>query len=142
MYHDLYQEILMDHYKNPRNKKNLDYLSDQETHENSLCGDSVKIEIDYDKKTGMVKSVFFDGRGCAVFTSATSIMTEVFENKPVEEIRKKIVEFISWLRGEGNEPDLYGFEEIKAFEGLIQYPVRIKCATLSWHALEKELGKL
>jgi len=135
---DLYQEIILDHAKNPRNKENLDFISDDELHENPTCGDAVKLAVDY-YDDGKLKKVRFDGDGCAISTASASMMTELVEGKTKEEAILMVSDFVSIMR-DGAENKLEEWGDIMALEGVIKYPLRVKCATLPWHALEHALG--
>lgn len=134
---DLYQEIILDHAKNPRNKENLDFISDDEVHENPTCGDSIKLAVDF-FNDGKLKKVRFDGDGCAISTSSASMMTEIVEGKSKEEVLKIIKDFILIMRNESDK-SLDEWGDMIALEGVIKYPLRVKCATLPWHALEDAL---
>lgn len=134
---DLYQEIILDHAKHPRNKEALDFISDDEIHENPTCGDSIKLAVDF-YNDGRIERVRFDGDGCAISTSSASIMTEIVEEKSKEEVLEMIRSFILIMRNE-SENGLDAWGDLIALEGVIKYPLRVKCATLPWHALEDAL---
>ena len=140
MYTELYQEIIMDHYKNPRNKTDLADREDVKAHENPLCGDSIKLDIQFDSRSGIINRVFFDGNGCAIFTASASMMTEILSGMDFKKALKTIQLFINWLKTGGELPDIPGRDELLAFSELSRYPVRIKCALLSWHALLEKLS--
>ncbi len=137
---DLYQEIILDHYRNPRNAAKLDDVSDEMVHENPSCGDSVKLKVQIDP-SGVVKQILFDGKGCAISTASVSIMTELRSGKPVEEVRKGIEQFAGIMRGEGDAAPLEEWGDLACLQDLINYPLRVKCGTLAWHALESALPK-
>ena len=135
---DLYQEIILDHAKHPRNKEDLDFISDDEVHENPSCGDSIKLAVDF-SKDGKLERVRFDGDGCAISTSSASMMTEIVEGKTRDEAKNMTTDFIKIMRKEkDNSLDEWG--DIMALQGVIKYPLRVKCATLPWHALEDVLN--
>jgi len=135
---DLYQEIILDHAKHPRNKEDLDFISDDEVHENPSCDDSIKLAVDF-TEDGKVEMVRFDGDGCAISTSSASMMTEIVEGKTRDEAKNLALDFIKIMRNEkDNILDDWG--DIMALQGVIKYPLRVKCATLPWHALEDALG--
>ena len=135
---DLYQEIILDHAKNPRNKENLDFISDDEIHENPTCGDSIKLDVEFDS-AGRLERVRFDGDGCAISTSSASMMTEILEGKTRDEAKTMAKDFIGIMRKE-KESNLEEWGDLIALEGVIQYPLRVKCATLPWHALKDALS--
>jgi nitrogen fixation NifU-like protein len=136
---DLYQEIVLDHYRNPRNAADLSFISEENVHENPSCGDSVKIHATV--KDGKVEKVEFDGKGCAISVASASMMTEMLTGKPVDEVRNIIEKFQAIMRGEGDRVELEEWGELAALAGVIDFPLRVKCATLSWHALEVTLSE-
>ena len=135
---NLYREILLDHYKSPRNMADLSHISDDEVHENPSCGDSLKLEVKMGGD-GRIESVRFDGHGCAVSIASASLMTERFPGKTVEEARGFIEIFLRVLRGQEAPERLEEWGDLAALGGVVQFPLRVKCAALAWHALEKSL---
>ena len=134
---DLYQEIILDHAKHPRNKEALDFISDDEVHENPTCGDAIKLAVDFSSE-GKLQRVRFDGDGCAISTASASMMTELVEGKTREEALLLASDFVGIMR-DGGKNTLEEWGDIMALEGVIKYPLRVKCATLPWHALEDTL---
>ncbi len=130
---DLYQEIVLDHYRSPRNKARLDHVPESMVHENPSCGDSIKLEVMVGSD-GKLRSLRFDGRGCAISTASASLMTEKLTGLPVSEARRLADTFIGSLRGDGPLEALDDMGDLAAFKGVSQFPVRVKCATLAWHA--------
>lgn len=135
---DLYMEIILDHYKSPRNKADLSHLSDDNLHENPSCGDSIKLEVLLGED-GRIASVRFDGHGCAISTASASLMTERLTGKTPDEARELIGVFLNVLRGEEPAEKLEEWGDLAVLGGVVQFPMRIKCATLAWHALETAL---
>ena len=135
---DLYMEIILDHYKSPRNKADLSHLSDENLHENPSCGDSIKLEV-LVGDDGRISSVRFDGHGCAISTASASLMSERFTGKTPDEARELISVFLNVLRGEEPAEKLVQWGDLAVLGGVVQFPMRVKCATLAWHALEKAL---
>jgi nitrogen fixation NifU-like protein len=131
---DLYQEIILDHYRNPRNSADLSHLSEENVHENPSCGDSVKILAVV--KDGKIEKLEFDGTGCAISVASASMMTEILTGKSVNEAKRIIKEFQAVMRGEADRSALDQWGELVALSGVIDFPLRVKCATLSWHALD------
>jgi nitrogen fixation NifU-like protein len=136
---DLYREIILDHYRNPRNQGNLDHVPEESVHENPSCGDSVKLEISVGE-SGKVKSVTFDAQGCAISVASASMMSELLTGKPVQEARAIITEFNSVMRGEAESSILETWGDIASLAGVVSFPLRVKCATLAWHAADDALG--
>jgi nitrogen fixation NifU-like protein len=131
---DLYQEIIMDHYRSPRGAAKLDHIPQAMAHENPTCGDSIKLEV-LVGEGGLLERVQFDGHGCAISTASASLMTESLAGLSVADARTRADTFIKALRGEMPASVLDSMGDLAAFKGLASFPVRVKCATLAWHAL-------
>lgn len=131
---DLYQEIILDHYRSPRGAARLDHVPNAMAHENPTCGDSIKLEVVMDD-SGRLERIRFDGKGCAISMASASLMTESLQGLPVAEARERAEDFIKALRGDLPADVLDGMGDLAAFKGLARFPVRVKCATLAWHAL-------
>jgi nitrogen fixation NifU-like protein len=130
MMEELYQEIILDHYRRPRNKGKAE-PSDISAHDaNPLCGDEIDVTAKLvDHKIAELK---FDGKGCAICTASASIMTQKLVGKTLPEARQFIGGFLNMMRGEAP----FGGKEmgdLKALEGVLKFPVRVKCATLAWN---------
>lgn len=136
---DLYQEIILDHYRNPRNTADLSHISEENVHENPSCGDSVKLHAIV--KDGRIEKTEFQGRGCAISVASASMMTELLTGRTVDDAREIIRQFQAIMRGEDDVAVLQEWGELAALEGVVSFPLRIKCATLSWHALEVTLSE-
>ena len=132
---DLYQEIILDHYRNPRNSAQLDHISEDKVHENPTCGDSLKLEVHVNEE-GIVEKVHFDGKGCAISMASASMMTELLSGKTLDQVKKIIESFTKTMRGESDPELLTEWGEVAALQGVIQFPLRVKCATLAWHAFQ------
>ena len=135
---ELYQEIILDHGKNPRNKKKCkDFNKDAEGH-NPLCGDKVHVFLKLNKEK-KVEDLTFKGSGCAISIASTSIMTELVKGKSVEEAKKLILDFLNMIKNEkeikSTNLDEDEKTKIMSLSGVKQYPMRVKCATLAWHTL-------
>lgn len=136
MLEELYQEIILDHYRRPRNKGKVSPADAQARDNNPLCGDEIEITVRLDG--GKVVEIKFDGHGCSISQSSASIMTQKLTGKTLEEARELIVDFLGMMRGVkpfgGRE-----MGELKALEGVLKFPVRVKCATLAWNTAHKAL---
>ncbi|MHB8627688.1 MAG: Fe-S cluster assembly sulfur transfer protein SufU [Aggregatilineales bacterium] len=128
----LYQEVILDHYKNPYNYGTLPGapLVHQE---NPSCGDQIDLQLIVGADQH-IQAIKFTGQGCAISRASASMMTQVVEGKTVEEARRLIAEFQQMLINDADVPDELG--DLEALRGVRQFPVRIKCATLAWHALQ------
>jgi nitrogen fixation NifU-like protein len=129
---DLYQEIILDHYRNPRGAAVLDHVPESKVHENPSCGDSIKVEVSPGPEGARLR---FEARGCAISTASASMMADLLSGMPVEEMRRRALAFIEVMRGERDPELLEQWGELASLRGVIRYPVRVKCATLAWHAL-------
>jgi nitrogen fixation protein NifU and related proteins len=136
---DLYQEIILDHYRNPRHARKLGEAEALVDEENPTCGDHIKLTARLDH--AQIADVGVDCQGCAICTASASIMSEMVIGKPVEHARRLIQRFTALMRGEGQMSD-DELGDLVALRGVTRYPLRVKCATMSWHALEAALKKL
>ena len=135
---ELYQEIILEHGKNPRNiGKTQNFNKDARGH-NPLCGDSVHVYLKLDNKN-KVEDVSFEGSGCAISMASASIMTDLVKGKEENEVREIINDFLGMIKINPNlkSKNLNDDEKTKlmCLSGVKQYPMRVKCATLSWHTL-------
>lgn len=135
---DLYKEIILDHYKFPRNRADLSHIADEYLHENPSCGDSLKLELVMGED-GRIESVRFDGYGCAISTASASLMSERLIGKTLEQAQRLIDVFLRVLRGEESSDSLEEWGDLMVFGGIVQFPLRVKCATLAWHAARRSL---
>ena len=137
---DLYQEVVLDHGKNPRNFRPMDDATRQSVGFNPLCGDKLTLFLRYDED--VVQDASFQGSGCAISTASASILTEVVKGKRREEVERLIASFIDMLTSENGEAvDRAKLGKLAVFAGVRDFPVRVKCATLSWRTLEAALGE-
>ena len=139
-FEDLYQEIILDHYRHPRNFDELSEVGEQEVYENPTCGDSVKLVVDVDGG-GIVQGIRYNSKGCAISVASASLMSEKIKGLSVVEAIERVNEFLEILRGENGEASLEEWGDLVALEGVAQYPLRVKCATLAWHALKHALER-
>jgi len=130
---DLYREVILDHYSHPRNKGELPDPDIKVEGANPLCGDELSIFVKLDG--GRVAEVRFVGRGCSISQASASMMTEQIKGKTLDEARALAGRFKAMMRGEAVSEDELG--ELMALQGVRKFPVRVKCATLSWVALEQ-----
>tara|TARA_B100001750_G_scaffold228510_1_gene223031 strand:+ start:352 stop:804 length:453 start_codon:yes stop_codon:yes gene_type:complete len=133
---ELYTQVIFDHYKNPRNKRALNKFSFEHRGFNPLCGDEIIIQLNI-SELGLITDVSFQGTGCSISQASASILTEIVKNKSVEEVQLMINDFRGIL--ESNQKGSIEFDDLKALEGVKKFPVRIKCALLSWVTLEEIL---
>jgi len=135
----LYQEVILDHNKSPRNFRALEDANRYSHGVNPLCGDDYHLYLKVDDK-GVIQEVGFQGQGCAISKSSASILTTLIKGQSVadaEELRKA---FMHLMLGEAiPEIEKTRLKRLRIFEGVKEFPVRVKCATLIWHALEDAL---
>jgi nitrogen fixation NifU-like protein len=133
---ELYKEVILDHYKNPRNKREIPGPVLTCTKNNPLCGDEITVFVNEDGT--VVTDVSFVGQGCSISQSSASMMTETVSGKSREEVEASIGAFRGMMAGEV-EADEDTFGELVALKGVVKYPVRVKCAVLAWDVLQDAL---
>ena len=135
---DLYQEIILEHGKNPRNLGKTENFNKDAKGNNPLCGDNVHIYLKLDEKK-KVEDISFEGSGCAISMASASIMTDLVKGKEELEVKEIINDFLDMIKEnpELKSKNLKDDEKTKlmCLSGVKQYPMRVKCATLSWHTL-------
>jgi len=131
---DLYREIILDHYRNPRNQAPLEDPDIEARGFNPFCGDEVVLQLKL--RDGRIAATSFQGRGCSISQASASMMTEVLKGKTLEEARELYHAFRRLMHGEAlSEEEAEALGELEALEGVRQYPIRIKCALLGWATL-------
>ncbi len=133
MIDQLYQDIILDHYKNPHHKGLRDPFESEVHHVNPTCGDEVTLRVHlYD---GVVQDVSYDSVGCSISQASASVLTDLVIGKPVDEAMSIHATFLELMQGKGQvEPDEDVLEDGIAFAGVAKFPARVKCALLSWMA--------
>jgi nitrogen fixation protein NifU and related proteins len=131
---ELYTQVIMDHYKRPRNRGALEGADIEEHLLNPLCGDEITVYALFEGDK--VSEVKFEGRGCSISQASASMMTERLSGKSRAEAEKEIKGFKAMMVGEREFPET---DDLAALRGVIQYPSRIKCATLAWTAFQQGL---
>jgi len=129
----LYQEVILDHSKAPRNFGKLNAGARHAEGYNPLCGDRLTLYLAMDGD--VVKDARFEGSGCAISTASASLMTETVKGKTVAEAEELFTAFHDLVTGEGN-PDADKLGKLKVFSGVQEFPMRVKCATLAWHTMK------
>jgi nitrogen fixation NifU-like protein len=134
---DIYKEVILDHYKNPRNKRPLERATVSCTRNNPLCGDEITVLANVED--GTLREVAFQGAGCSISQASASMMTEAVAGRPVEEALDLAAAFRGMMAGEV-EPTEERFGDLVALKGVVRYPIRIKCAVLAWDVLQESLA--
>jgi nitrogen fixation NifU-like protein len=135
---ELYQEVILDHSKNPRNFRVLEGTRLAKGY-NPLCGDRITLFVDVEG--GVVRNIGFQGAGCAISTASASMMTEALKGKTEAEAEKLFQAFHSVVTGKSGEANEEELGKLAVFAGVRDYPVRVKCATLAWHTLKAALAQ-
>ena len=137
---ELYQQVILDHNKKPRNFRRPENANHTAEGYNPLCGDQLTIYLDLEND--LVKDVGFEGSGCAISKAAASMMTQAVKGKSKEQAENLFNDFHSMVTGElDEETDENNLGNLKIFAGVREFPVRVKCATLAWHTLHAALNK-
>ena len=141
---ELYKDIILEHGKSPRNFGKCEKHTHEAKGHNPLCGDQVQIYLKLNNKK-KVENLTFEGSGCAISIASTSIMTELVKGKTIEVAKKIIIHFLDMIKNtsEIKSKDLDEDQKTKimSLSGVKQYPMRVKCATLSWHTLTSAIDK-
>lgn len=132
----LYRELILDHYKNPRNKREMAEATLRCSRNNPLCGDEVTVFVRTEGEK--VQEVSFLGQGCSISQSSASMMTEAVSGKPLEDVRRLIRDFRGMMAGDV-DPSEEELGDLVALRGVVKYPIRIKCAVLAWDVLQEAL---
>jgi nitrogen fixation protein NifU and related proteins len=135
---ELYQQVILDHNKKPRNFLKLESANHTAEGYNPLCGDHLTIYLNLDGDS--VKEVAFEGSGCAISKAAASMMTQAVKGKTKQETERLFSEFHRMVTGELDEEQTDTLGNLKIFAGVREFPVRVKCATLAWHTLHAALN--
>ena len=136
---ELYQEIILDHSRHPRHFGALGGANHVAEGHNPLCGDRVKVYLQVDDK-GRIADVSFEGRGCAISVASASLMTEMLKGRTIEDAEELMGGFLDMVKGEklgglkGDDREL-----LEVMAGVSAFPMRVKCATLAWHAMKAAL---
>ena len=131
----LYRQVIMDHYKNPRNKGTIDGDAITVEMNNPSCGDRIQVYLSV--KDGIVDEVKFDGEGCSISLASASMMTQAIKGKQLTEALKMSEVFSEMMLGKDVDAGEIDLDDIEALQGVSKFPARINCATLAWKALEK-----
>lgn len=135
---ELYQEMILDHCKRPRNFHSLADANHQADGFNRLCGDKLRVYVKL--ANGLIEDIAFEGDGCCISKASSSMMTEALKGKTVAEAHRLFEQFHGVLTGPPDEiPDVPELGKLAVFAGVREFPVRVKCATLAWHTLEAAL---
>ncbi len=139
----LYQQIILDHYKNPHHRGVLDPFDAEVHHVNPTCGDEVTLRVNL--KDGTVAEIGWEGEGCSISQASTSVMSDLVVGKPIDEAMALQQKFLELMQSRGNaeltDEDEEELEDAVAFEGVSKYPARVKCALLGWMAMKSAVAE-
>ena len=137
---ELYQSVILDHNKQPRNFGALDDANRAASGHNPLCGDQIEVQVRVDD-ADVVEGVAFTGQGCAISTASASLMTQAVKGKPIDEVESLFEGFHELVTGDPREePEAQALGKLSVFAGVREFPMRVKCATLCWHTLRSALA--
>lgn len=135
----LYRQVIMDHYKHPRNRGKLEEDALVVDMNNPTCGDRIQLQIQVED--GKVKDAKFEGEGCSISMSSASMMTQAIKGKSVEDALRMSQLFSDMMLGKDIDPGSLEMGDVEALQGVAKFPARIKCATLAWKAMEQGVEK-
>lgn len=130
----LYQEMILDHYRRPRNKGAIENPDETIVMKNPLCGDEIEVQIRYEGDS--IADIGFSGRGCSISQASASMMTQMIKGKSAEEVEGLRTQFRDMVMGNA-DADEKSLGSLRALSGVAKFPARVKCALLAWNALEE-----
>ncbi len=140
---ELYQEVILEHGKHPRNFRHPEDANREAKGNNPLCGDRLTVYLKL-SGDGLIEDAAFEGRGCAISTASASMMTELVKGRTAEEAHRLFESFHAMCTQEGSPPhdhaDEEALERLQALSGVRQFPMRVKCATLPWHTMNAAIS--
>ncbi len=134
---DLYQQVILEHYKKPRHKGKTAPVHRYHKGHNPSCGDTIELTLQLNETSDAIEDVKFDGAGCAIAMASADLMADALRGKQVDEALEMVQRFQSMMKGEAEFPK--ELRKLNVMAGVAQFPVRIKCANLTWHTLKAAL---
>jgi nitrogen fixation protein NifU and related proteins len=134
---DLYQQVILERYKKPRHRGKTDPIDRYQKGHNPSCGDTIELTLHLDETGDRIEDVKFEGEGCAIAMASVDLMAEALRGKTTDEALEMVQRFQLMMRGEAEFPKEQ--KKLNVMQGVAQFPVRIKCANLSWHTLKAAL---
>lgn len=134
---DLYQQVILEHYKKPRHKGKTDPVHRHQRGHNPSCGDTLELTVQLNDAGDTIEDVKFEGEGCAIAMASADLMADALRGKPVDEALQMVQRFQRMMKGEDEFPK--ELRKLNVMQGVAQFPVRIKCANLTWHTLKAAL---
>lgn len=133
----LYQQVILEHYKKPRHRGQTDPIDRQQRGHNPSCGDTIELTIRLSPNQAEIADVQFQGEGCAIAMASVDLMADALRGKTIDQAKTMVEQFQAMMKGEFEFPQ--ELRKLNVMQGVAQFPVRIKCATLSWHTLRAAL---
>lgn len=134
----LYQELILDHYRRPRNKGALATATSSASLRNPLCGDEVEVQVEV--RDGRVADVKFGGRGCSISQASASMMTELVKGRTPDEVQALGERFAQMIRGDQAAATDAALGQARALAGVARFPTRVRCALIAWEAMARAVG--
>ncbi len=134
---NLYQQVILEHYKKPRHRGKTDPVHRHQRGHNPSCGDTIDLTVRLNDAGDCIEEVKFDGEGCAIALSSADLMADAMRGKTIPEALEMVQKFQTMMKGQGEFPREH--RKLNVMQGVAQFPVRIKCATLTWHTLKAAL---
>ena len=135
----LYQELILDHYRRPRNKGEVANADETVLIKNPLCGDEISVQVRYEGDS--IADVGFSGRGCSISQASASMMTQLVKGKSIDDIDTLRARFREMVMGDKSAADDGTLGSLRALSGVARFPARVKCALLAWSALESAMAR-
>lgn len=133
----LYQEMILDHYRRPRNKGDMEGADASVIMKNPLCGDEIALHVAFDGDT--IRDLKFSGRGCSISQASASMMTQLLKGKSPEQVAELRARFREMVMGNAGATDNTSLGSLRSLSGVARFPARVRCALLAWNALESAL---
>ncbi|MEB3359552.1 MAG: SUF system NifU family Fe-S cluster assembly protein [Synechococcales bacterium] len=137
---DLYQQVILERYKKPRNRGKTDPVHRYQKGHNPSCGDTIELTLRLSEAEDRIEEVKFDGEGCAISMASVDLMADALKGKTLTEALEMVQKFQAMMRGEAEFPS--DLRKLNVMQGVAQFPVRIKCANLSWHTLKAAIEQV
>lgn len=134
---DLYQQVILEHYKKPRHKGKTNPVHLSQRGHNPSCGDTIELTVQLNAAGDVIEDVKFEGEGCAIAMASADLMADALRGKPVQDALLMVQRFQNMMKGEDEFPK--ELRKLNVMQGVSQFPVRIKCANLTWHTLKAAL---
>lgn len=133
----LYQQVILEHYKKPRHRGRTEPVDRQQRGHNPSCGDTIELTVQLSPDQAQIADVQFEGEGCAIAMASVDLMADALRGKTIDQAKTMVEQFQAMMKGEFEFPQ--DLRKLNVMQGVAQFPVRIKCATLSWHTLRAAL---